>query len=108
MNKVLKIILNSIPVVLMIVLIPFVSNDYLLSGIFVVVIAASLLIKYERKDYLFLIFGFLIMIIVEYLFTSTGVETFDRNSLFGVMPVWLPILWAYSFVAMKRAINILK
>ncbi len=47
------------------------------------------------------------MIISEYLFIKTGVETFTRNSLFGLMPLWLPFLWAYAFVVIKRAIKIL-
>ncbi|MBN2052170.1 hypothetical protein JW756_01585 [Candidatus Woesearchaeota archaeon] len=63
--------------------------------------------RYEQRDFLFFIFGFIAMIISEYLFVSTGVETFVRNTLFGLMPLWLPFLWAYAFVAMKRAIIIL-
>ena len=91
----------------MIGLIPFVWNDFILSGIDVLIIAVCLSIKKEKNDLTFLIFGFLIMIASETFFVSTGVETFVRNSLFGLMPLWLPILWAYAFVAMKRSINIL-
>ena len=47
------------------------------------------------------------MIVSEYLFISTGVETFNRNSLFGLMPLWLPFLWGYAFVVMKRVIVVL-
>ena len=106
-TKVLKIFLNIIPVILMIAIIPIFTNDYLLTAIYVVIIAISLMFKYEKKDYLFLILGFLIMIISEYFFVSTGVETFTRNSLFGIMPLWLPFLWAYAFVIIKRAVIIL-
>lgn len=107
-NKVISIFLNSIPVLVMILLIPFVKNDYVLTTVYVAIITISFFIRYEKMDYLFLIFGFFIMIISEYLFVSTGVETFVRNTLFGLMPLWLPFLWAYGFVAMKRAITILK
>jgi hypothetical protein len=108
MNKVFPIIFNAIPVLIMILLIPFIKNDYVLTGVYIAIIAISFFIRYEKKDYLFLTFGFFIMIISEYLFISTGVETFVRNSLFGLMPLWLPFLWAYAFVAMKRSIIILK
>ncbi len=91
----------------MILLIPLVKNDYVLTGFYVGIIMISLLVKYEKKDILFLIIGFVIMMISEGLFISTGVETFNRNSLFNLMPVWLPFLWAYAFVAMKRLISIL-
>ncbi len=106
-DKTLKMALNAVPVALMIALIPVLRNDYTLTAAYVVVISASFLARYEKKDALFFAFGFVIMIIAEYSFVSTGVETFARNSLFGLMPLWLPFLWAYSFVAMKRAIVIL-
>jgi len=106
-DKILQIFLNTIPVILMIAIIPVFKNDYVLTGIYVLIIAISFTIKYEKKDYLFFIFGFIIMIISEYFFVSIGVETFIRNSLFGLMPLWLPILWAYAFVVMKRVIIIL-
>ncbi|MCL5438769.1 MAG: hypothetical protein M1268_02135 [Patescibacteria group bacterium] len=66
-----------------------------------------MIIKFESKDILFFIFGFCVMVIFEYLFVSTGAETFSRNSLFGLMPLWLPFLWGYGFVAIKRSVNIL-
>jgi hypothetical protein len=106
-TKTIQIFLNTIPVILMIALIPIIKNDYLLTGIDILIIIISFVIKYQPKDYLFFGFGFIIMIVSEYLFVSTGVETFVRNTLFGLMPLWLPFLWAYAFVAMKRAINIL-
>ena len=106
-TKIIKIFLNAIPILLMIVFVPLFTNDYLLGGIYILIIIASFLIKYEKKDYLFFVFGFLIMIIFEYFFISTGVETFKRNSLFGIMPLWRPLLWAYGFVAIRRAIMIL-
>jgi len=102
-----KIFLNTIPLILMILLIPFVINDYILALLYVLIISISFIIRYEKKDYVFLIFGFAFMIISEYFFISTGVEVFRRNSLFGIMPIWLPLLWAYAFVAIKRAIVIL-
>jgi hypothetical protein len=92
----------------MIAFIPLFKNDVVLMGLYIAIIALSFSIKYERNDYIFLIVGFYTMIISEYFFVSTGVETFNRNSLFGLRPIWLPILWAYAFVAIKRAIIIIK
>ena len=106
-EKIIQILLNMIPIVVMVGLIPFIKNDYILAGIYLFIIAASLIIKYYPKDYLFLIFGFVLMIFAEVLFVSTGVEEFIRNSFFGLMPIWLPVLWGYAFVVMKRIIVIL-
>ena len=106
-DKVLQIFLTAIPIILMVAFIPIFKNDYILTGIYVLIIAVSFFIKYEKKDYIFFIFGLIAMTVSEYYLISTGVETFTRNSLFGLMPLWLPVLWAYSLVAMKRAIIIL-
>lgn len=54
-----------------------------------------------------LVFGFVVITFFEYIFVSTGVETFVRNSLFGIIPLWLPFLWAYGFVAIKRSVTLL-
>jgi hypothetical protein len=100
--------INTIPVLLMIGLIPLIQNDYLLSIFYILIIGASFLIKLERKDLIVFSFGFLVMIVSEYLFISTGVEVFIRNSLFGLMPLWLPFLWGYGFVVIKRSVRILE
>lgn len=107
-NKAKFLLLNFIPIILMIGLIPIIKNDLLLTWIYLFIIFISFFIKYNKKEYIFFIFWFFIMIISESLFISTWVETFNRNSLFWLMPLWLPFLWAYSFVAMKRAINIIE
>jgi hypothetical protein len=108
MQKVIKILINSIPVLIMIGLIPLVKNDYWLMFLYIVIIIVSLKIKYHKKEIPVFIFGFIMMIIFEYIFISTGVETFIRNSLWGIMPLWLPFLWGYGFIAIKRAVHILE
>lgn len=102
LGKLRDIALNAIPILVMIALIPLVANDYLLSALYVLIIIVALAIKRTPLDLTALIAGLVLMTLAEYLFVSTGVETFARQSLFGMMPLWLPILWAYGFVAMKR------
>jgi hypothetical protein len=107
-KKSFQIFLNALPIIFMVILIPFIRNDYLLTLAYLAVIAVTLFIKYESKDFVFLVFGFFIMMFFEYFFLATKVEKFNRVSFLGVMPMWLPFLWAYGFVSMKRAIEILK
>jgi hypothetical protein len=108
MYKAGKIFLNFIPILIMIATIPLIKNDYFLTIFFAVIIVVSLTIKYTKNDFTLLILGFLFMTISESLFISTGVETFIRNSLFGLMPLWLPFLWGYGFVAIKRLVQIIE
>ncbi len=105
--KILHIFLNTIPIILMIVLIPIIKNDHWLAGLYILIIVVAFLFKHKKNDFLFLFFGLVIMTAAEYLFISTGVETFVRNSFLGIMPIWLPILWGYGFVVIKRSVVIL-
>ncbi len=95
------------PVLLMIGMIPLIANDYLLAAIDLIIIFFSLSIKRYPRDFIVLVFGFTVLTISEWIFVSTGVETFTRRTLFGIMPIWLPVLWGYAFVAIKRAVLIL-
>lgn len=91
----------------MIGLIPVVQDDYLLTVLYIGIILISLAVKRTQHDVLVFFVGAVFMMISEYLFISTGVETFIRHSLFGLMPLWLPILWGYGFIVIKRSVSIL-
>lgn len=108
MKPVIHIVIQTIPVLCMLGLIYLVSNEYLLSLLFILIIVSVLCIKYEKLDFTALVLGMLVMTCGELLFIGSGVEVFTRTSLFGVMPLWLPILWGYCFVVIKRAVNILQ
>lgn len=99
------ILLNSIPILVMIGLIAPIKNDYLLLLVYTFIIAVALLIRYEEKDWLAFVIAVVLLPVFEYIFVSTGVETFTRQSLFGIMPIWLPVLWGYAFVAIKRVVK---
>ena len=97
-----KVFLYFLFIIGMVGLTVLVKNDYILTIIYLIIIAGSVTLKKERSDILVLIIGFLGTLIGEYIFISTGIETFTRTSLFGIMPLWLPFLWAFIFLSMKR------
>lgn len=105
-KKFFKMVMNILPIIAMIWLIPVVSDDYVLTAIYAVIIVIAFMIKREHKEVKLFFVGACIMICAEYVFTSTGVEVFQRDTLFGLMPLWLPVLWGYCFVVMKRFIKI--
>ncbi len=107
MKKIKEITLNILPILVMVGLIPLIHNDYWLSFVYIVIIVTSLLVKRSKNDLLFFVFGAFAMMVSESVFVRTGAEDFQRNSLFGLMPVWLPILWGYGFVVIKRSIEVL-
>jgi len=94
-----------VPILIMIGLIPIIQNDYLLLLAYALIIAGALFAKYEDKDWLAFVVALVALPIFEYIFVSKGVEVFLRRSLFGIMPIWLPVLWGYAFVAIKRVVK---
>jgi len=102
MKYYIQIIFYAAVIVIMVALVPIIKNDYALTGIYSVFILSAVVFKKERSDFMFLTIGFFGLMLGEYFFVSTGVETFNRNSLFGIMPLWLPFLWAFIFLSMKR------
>jgi len=108
MKKSTEIFYNALPILGMIGLVPLVRNDYVLAGICIAMIIGAFLVKRVRYDLVVFAVGFFTMILVEWLFISTGVETFNRNSLLGIMPIWLPVIWGYGFVSIKRLIEIIE
>lgn len=106
-EKVIPIFWYSLPIVVLIGLVPVVQNDLILAAMYALCIVTLLNIKSEKNDLLAVLFGLVGITASEYLFVMTGVETFTRNSLFGIMPLWLPLLWAYAFLTIKRCLRIL-
>ena len=96
--------LEFLPIFIMLALIPLIKNDWLIVAIYAVLIITLFLIKLEKNELAIFISSAIILTLFELLFISTGVETFKRNSLFNLMPAWLPLLWGYAMVAGKRFI----
>ena len=106
--KSIAILKETLPIFLMVGLIPVVKNDYFLTVLYSIIICCMFVITRKKYDSVIFITGFVSMTFFESIFLMTGVETFIRNSLFGIMPLWLPFLWAYGFVVMKRSLNIIQ
>ncbi len=96
-----KIALNIIPVFIMIGLVPLIKNDYYLFFTYIILIGVFLKIRYEKKEYKLLVAGIIFMFLIEFFFISTKVETFTSQTLVN-MPIWLPVLWGYGFISIKR------
>ncbi|MCK4520981.1 MAG: hypothetical protein KAU20_00270 [Nanoarchaeota archaeon] len=100
-----KMFFELIPILIMIALVPFLK-EMVLSGLFLVMILIGFKIKYEKKEIIVFLIGFIFMTLIELFFISTGVETFTHNRLFGI-PLWLPLIWGYGFVVIKRVVSAL-
>ena len=75
---------------------------------YLAIVVVMFFLKRGDYDLSIFIFGFVAMIVSEFFFVSSGAEVFVRTSLFGIMPIWLPFLWGYAFVAIKRSVRVLE
>ena len=105
-DRIKKTLIYPTSILLMILLIPLVKNDYILAIIYFLFILAVITTKKERMDIPFAVLGGGGMLFGEYVFLTTGVESFHRTSLFGVMPIWLPFMWSFIFIGIKRVFHI--
>lgn len=94
------------PIIILIILIPFVQNDFVLAAIYFLTFIIYSYFYPLKNDWIVYMIGLVAMTFFEFIFISTGVETFNRNSLFGIMPLWLPFLWAFAFVILRRTIKL--
>ena len=80
----------------------FWKNNIILSIIYLVAILIILKVKYYQGDLFALIYGFVIGLLVETIGTSVShYQSFANPDFLGI-PMWLPIVWAYGFMLMKR------
>lgn len=98
-----RIVVQTIPVLLGIILTYlFWRNSILLTLIYAAAIVVILRIRYYPGDISALLYGFLLGFLVEVIGTSfSGYQSFTNPDFLGI-PIWLPIVWAYGLMAMKR------
>lgn len=55
-RQIRNVALNCVPIVAMVLLIPVISNDWILLTAYVGIIALSFFVKYDSKDWVFFVF----------------------------------------------------
>ena len=93
-----------LPVWVMIATLFVTTNDYLITAFYALMGLAALINGNDKKEWGLYLLGFVLLSACELFFVSTGVETFNRKALIAGMPIWLPFLWAYAFILMRRAL----
>lgn len=93
-----------VSVLVLIALIPVIKNDYVLAVVYTVAILIAMTGRFrDGLEWTFVVIGFVAIGLSEYYFVSVAkVETFTHRTLFGLMPFWLPFLWAFIFLGIKR------
>lgn len=80
----------------------FHENSILLTFIYLALIGILLFIKYKPGDLFSLCYGAVLGFAIEVFETNiTRIHTFAHADFLG-MPMWMPIVWGYGFMLMKR------
>jgi|SRR3989344_4529533 len=107
MNNQIKILKNVAPFITVFFLPLITLNEAFLTFVIIVLILISLKINYTKDEWKLVIIGILIGFIVE---VVTGmfyrIQFWANGSLFGV-PTYVPFLWGYGFLIIRRIGNII-
>lgn len=106
-GKYMSTILEAIPVLLMILLIPLMASELNMTGLYLAIILVSLLIKYERGDLMLLLSGLIISTLFFEILIFFKIIQFTTASLIN-LPIWFPLIWAHGFILIKRCTKILE
>ncbi len=97
-----KIVLESIPILIMLSLVYFIKDDHILALSYIFLIVGFFNVHYEKNDLKMFFLGLILMTFFEFVFLKVGIEKFNRTTLLNIMPIWLPLFWGYVFVVIKR------
>ena len=103
-GKIKLLVIHSLPLMLGFVVSGFLwRSNILLLGIYIVVIILLILVGKDRKTEIYIqIYGMVAGFVIEAIGTSiSGYQSFTNPDFFGI-PYWLPVVWGYGFIVMKR------
>lgn len=107
-NKIKLLALELWPFLIGIIIMALFWRQEILASILILVIIIIMFsIKYEKNEIYLYFLGVLIGAIVE-LWGQLIVhfQNFTQGLLLG-MPLWLPLVWGYAFIAMRRIGNLI-
>ena len=109
MNRLSKVFIETLPIFFGIFLwYLFGQNNVLLFTIYLILTLGLIYSHKDKTEFVIFAYGILIGAIVEVVGTQiSGYQSFVKPD-FGGIPMWIPIVWGYGFVAMKRIGFVLK
>lgn len=102
-----SLVFQLVPLFLVLVIFFFTQNEYAVTAGILVLLTATFAIKYYSDEWKVLLLG----IILGFTFEIAGdliyqAQFWENASLFGI-PIWLPLMWGYGFIFIRRIGNIL-
>lgn len=106
-KKILEIAKNSLVLFAMLIIFYFIKSEMWITIAMLALILISFKIRYEKGEWKIIVFG----LILGFLFEIAGdavykLQNWNHNLLFGI-PLWLPLMWGYGFVLIRRIGNVI-
>jgi general stress protein CsbA len=106
-NRAVLALKELLPLFVGMLIVVFIKNEWLIAVVLLCVIGVSFYIEYHKYEWFVLVLGVLVGLVLE----GVGIHFYklqywSEGSVWG-MPVWLPILWGYGFVFIRRVGNII-
>lgn len=103
MTKFYRVFVETLPILLGILLsYLFWERTAVLAIIYVALAITLISFHKDKKEFIIFAYGIIIGLLVEVIGTQiSSYQSFAKPDFFGI-PLWLPIVWGYGFVAMKR------
>ena len=78
------------------------GNEFIFAGSIIIILLINFKIKYQKGElklfFIGLIIGFFIEVVLGLIYRM---QYWQDSTLFGV-PIWLPLVWGYAFVFIRR------
>ena len=102
-----EVLIELIPFLLALIIAFYVKQEIAITIILAAVLLISFKMKYHKKEGLLLFTG----IITGLIFEISGnffykLQYWSSGSIYG-MPLWIPLLWGYGFILIRRIGNII-
>ncbi len=105
-NKALNIFYEVLPMFCALIIFIFIKNEYLIALGVLALLLITFKIKYYKNEWKVYVFG----VLTGFFFEIAGdyiykLQYWENASLFGI-PIWLPLLWGYGFIFIRRIGNL--
>ncbi len=106
-RKISEIAKNSFALFAMLIIFYFIKSETWITVLMLALILVAFKLKYERGEWKVLFFG----MVLGFFFEIAGdavykLQNWNHTLLFGI-PLWLPLMWGYGFVLIRRIGNVI-
>lgn len=106
-NNIREVIIQLLQLIMVFVILTFTRNEIVFAFVIAILLLVNFKIKYSKNEWELFLIGCLAGFIIEVALGKIyRLQYWQQDSLFGV-PLWLPLLWGYGFVFIRRIGNLI-